>query len=327
MVVQRDYDSEDFKAGYRAGKNRVEASPGTRTGEASVDYNEGYEKGKFEADKADAQAAQEQRVKDLDRNFEGWLLEGNYPQAAEALNAFSPDDIRVRLKRHPESVASLHSGALANPRLGPGSNAATLTLPGTPEVATGGSGGTTAVQGGSNAQAGAAANQPEAIPYGPPTSQPFNTGVQDAENYFPPRHGLPWDQRTDYAAGYESILRKIEQEMQSEQGAGEAGAEGEEKGPKAGLKAGAKTVGGGILDEQAPKLAKRYLGRHIPEVPYFGLFEMATELKGDTPMFNGPTPEWLAAQREALREAMAEHIWSPGEEEEPDASVPDATTR
>lgn len=127
LVVQRDYDSDDFKAGYRDGKNRTDASAGSRTGEAQVDYNEGYQKGSYEADQAEAGAAQAAKVQRLDTNLENWLKEGNYAEAAVNLNEFSPDDIRERLKHHPEAVASLHEAAVGDHRLGPDSNAATLT--------------------------------------------------------------------------------------------------------------------------------------------------------------------------------------------------------
>jgi hypothetical protein len=77
--------------------------------------------------------------------LDGRLYEGiqknsteGYRQAAEALNAFSEEDIRLRLSPAPGpgrrvlsrgQIAAIHVAAREHPRLGPGSNAATFTRP------------------------------------------------------------------------------------------------------------------------------------------------------------------------------------------------------
>jgi hypothetical protein len=54
----------------------------------------------------------------------------DWQRAAELLNGFNVPDILRRLKlRSPDEIANLHAGALANPRVGAGSNVALLTPP------------------------------------------------------------------------------------------------------------------------------------------------------------------------------------------------------
>jgi hypothetical protein len=61
----------------------------------------------------------EERAADLDRNYQGWLAEGNYSEAAEALNGFNLDDINARLgSLSPQQIAEMHLAAVSNPRLG-----------------------------------------------------------------------------------------------------------------------------------------------------------------------------------------------------------------
>jgi hypothetical protein len=60
---------------------------------------------------------------------------GNYRTAAELLNGFSRADVLSRLAVLTEQqVAYLHIGALENPAVGPGSQVAELTAPGTPRA-------------------------------------------------------------------------------------------------------------------------------------------------------------------------------------------------
>lgn len=70
----------------------------------------------------------QERAADLDRNYQGWLAEGNYSEAAESLNGFNLDDINSRLARlTPQQIAELHQAAVSNPHLGPSSNVALVT--------------------------------------------------------------------------------------------------------------------------------------------------------------------------------------------------------
>jgi hypothetical protein len=66
----------------------------------------------------------------LDDDYLAAVRAGDWPRAAELLNGFNIPDIRRRLAaRTPDEIASLHQGALDNPRVGPGSNVAQLTPP------------------------------------------------------------------------------------------------------------------------------------------------------------------------------------------------------
>lgn len=67
----------------------------------------------------------------LVQSFQGWVAEGNWPEAAEALNAFNETDIRHLISDWPEyKIASIHQGALVNERVGPQSQVALLTATG-----------------------------------------------------------------------------------------------------------------------------------------------------------------------------------------------------
>ncbi len=333
LVVQRAYDSEDFKAGYKAAQDRVEEYPGNRTGEAADDYHEGYQKGAYELGMSEAAAAQAEKVKRLDTNFEAWLAEGNYAEAAVNLNEFSPDDIRARIRRHPEAVAKLHSAAVGDRRLGPDSNAAIYAVPEESKAAA-----TTAPVGSTN-------NVPQQRPAGAPTSSAYQQGVDDAWKGVWPRRGLGWDVRPDYAAGYESVLRQLEQgnltppgdaaEVDGMERLKETAVEKLKDQPKEQATTGA--------DWALHKGLEKAAGLELAEAP---LLDMATELKGDTPMREEPTREkpqapgafldprypemariYVRDMREELRKSMAEHIHTDAEDEQPDASVPDATVR
>jgi hypothetical protein len=90
-----------------------------------------------DTDQTPTQTAEE-RSADLDRNFNGWLGEGNYALAAEALNGFDLEDINARLGTLSlEVIAALHQGALDNPRLGGMSQVALATKVDEPAYAEG----------------------------------------------------------------------------------------------------------------------------------------------------------------------------------------------
>jgi len=62
---------------------------------------------------------------------------GSWQDAAEKLNGFNHEDIQRRLAQlTADEVAYLHLGALDNPRVGPQSQVAQLTRPGTPSAST-----------------------------------------------------------------------------------------------------------------------------------------------------------------------------------------------
>ena len=62
---------------------------------------------------------------------------GNFQDAAEKLNGFNREDILSRLAQlTPDEVGYLHLGALGNPRVGPDSQVAQMTKPGTPSAST-----------------------------------------------------------------------------------------------------------------------------------------------------------------------------------------------
>ncbi len=63
-----------------------------------------------------------------DQNYRAAFARGQFEKAAEYLNEFDEQGIKDRLSElGPEDVANLHQGALASPRLGPGSKVARLT--------------------------------------------------------------------------------------------------------------------------------------------------------------------------------------------------------
>jgi hypothetical protein len=139
--------SADYQQGYKDGVSGGDAQPVPRDGDALTDYNEGYAKGHHEFTQQSSSAAgpvaasaptapgaaDADKAADLDRQFKGWEAERNWPLAAEVLNAFNYDDLHARLTAPDmtqDEIASLHQGALDNPRLGRDSQIALLTLPG-----------------------------------------------------------------------------------------------------------------------------------------------------------------------------------------------------
>lgn len=66
----------------------------------------------------------------LEDEYNAAVQGGNWQDAAEKLNGFNRDDILSRLSRlTPDQVANIYQGALTNPRVGPGSQAAQLSDP------------------------------------------------------------------------------------------------------------------------------------------------------------------------------------------------------
>jgi hypothetical protein len=66
----------------------------------------------------------------LEDDYNAAVAAPDWQKAAELLNGMNVAAILTRLKaRSPDEIANLHAGALANPRVGPGSNVALLTPP------------------------------------------------------------------------------------------------------------------------------------------------------------------------------------------------------
>jgi hypothetical protein len=72
-----------------------------------------------------------------DQEYQTAVQSGDWPAAAEWLNGFNREDIQARLAGlTQDQITSLHQGALDNPRVGPQSQIAQLTVPGTPLAST-----------------------------------------------------------------------------------------------------------------------------------------------------------------------------------------------
>ncbi len=72
-----------------------------------------------------------------DQEYQAAVQSGDWLAAAEWLNGFNREDIQARLaKLSPDQITKLHQGALNNPRVGPQSQVALLTEPGTPAAST-----------------------------------------------------------------------------------------------------------------------------------------------------------------------------------------------
>jgi hypothetical protein len=70
---------------------------------------------------------------DLDREYASAVEIGDWPKAAEKLNAFNRNDIDARLaKLSSDEILQLHAGAVANPAVGPDSQVAQMTRKGRP---------------------------------------------------------------------------------------------------------------------------------------------------------------------------------------------------
>ena len=136
--------TQDYNQGYRDGLSGDDAHPGPRDGDAMAEYQEGYDKGHYEFAKKQpgarvpsangtqaapaAPPAGNDPAARLDEQYRGWLAERNWEQAAELLNGFNRNDITKRLAElQPDQVASIHQGALDNPRVGPQSQLALMT--------------------------------------------------------------------------------------------------------------------------------------------------------------------------------------------------------
>lgn len=88
-------------------------------------WQEGALAGREEASQA---WTPEQTHAAIERNFQGWMSEGNYELAAQELNGFSLPEIYAHLDAlAPEKVALLHHGAVSNTKVGRLSNAGLAT--------------------------------------------------------------------------------------------------------------------------------------------------------------------------------------------------------
>ena len=155
-------------------------------------------------------------------------------------------------------------------------------------------------------------------PIGPPVSDAYQRGVDDATNFRSPvTVAKDPSERSDYTNGYESVLRRMEESAKK--------TADEKEGTAKEVGGILKTVGGGIADHQINQQVE-HLVPHSPDIPWFALLEMMTELKGDTPQ---STPEeHIKYMRERLQEIEIEpRQKDPLEDEQPDASIPDATTQ
>ncbi len=153
-----------------------------------------------------------------DQEYQAAVQSGDWQAAAEWLNGFNRVDIQARLaKLSQDQVTSLHQGALDNPRVGPQSQIAQLTEPGTPLASTPPPAASTPPP---PAEATPPASPPAAAPgvdtgpaaavpaqaqQGPdPNSIAYKQGYDDAKNGRPsqPAAVLNEDAIADYNAGY-----------------------------------------------------------------------------------------------------------------------------
>jgi hypothetical protein len=76
---------------------------------------------------------------ELDKAYISAVKKPDWPAAAETLNAFNTEDIQKRIVQlNASQLASLHQGALDNPRVGPQSQIAKLTEPARPAASAAG---------------------------------------------------------------------------------------------------------------------------------------------------------------------------------------------
>jgi len=155
---------------------------------------------------------------DPDQEYQAAVQSGDWQAAAEWLNGFNHEDIQARLaKLSQDQITSLHQGALDNPRVGPQSQIAQLTEPGTPLASTPPPAASTPPPA---AEATPPASPPAAAPgvdtgpaaavpaqaqQGPdPNSLAYKQGYDDAKNGRPsqPAAVLNEDAIADYNAGY-----------------------------------------------------------------------------------------------------------------------------
>jgi hypothetical protein len=95
----------------------------------------------FSVDNDTTTSVAESAAPSLDQQYTAALRSaretGNWQDAAEKLNGFNYEDIQERLAQlSDEEVGYLHLGALDNPRVGPQSQVAQMTAPGTPRAST-----------------------------------------------------------------------------------------------------------------------------------------------------------------------------------------------
>lgn len=159
----------------------------------------------------------------------------------------------------------------------------------------------------------------------PERLQAYDLGVNDAKNFAPPREGLDIAYIAPYRAGYNSVLRKLEDATPA--------AHTDEKGedPVEAVTSAGVTLMAHSADKAAAEGAEhaaKTAGKAIPtDIPVAGLIEMATELKSDTPMMTEEDyrasprehpAEYVAVRRRDLDEAMVKRV-----EENRDAPIPE----
>lgn len=132
-----DTSSADYQQGYQDGLNGGDANPSPRAGDALENYTQGYAAGHAEFSRkslsdpvpnSPGPNSSDGPDLTLDQKYRAALNNEDWQQAAEFLNQFSREDIQSRLSElTPDMVASIHQGALDNPRVGPNSLVAQMT--------------------------------------------------------------------------------------------------------------------------------------------------------------------------------------------------------
>jgi Domain of unknown function (DUF4157) len=118
--------ADPWQAGYNDGRAQPDATlsaPSPYAPDAQTVYLEGVLAGQEVARGTRPDPAHE-----LDDRYGKALLAKDWESAAEALNGFNSTDIKQRLAQlSPDEIASLHEGAINNPRVGPDSQVAKMT--------------------------------------------------------------------------------------------------------------------------------------------------------------------------------------------------------
>ncbi|HZR21034.1 MAG TPA: hypothetical protein VFE51_27370 [Verrucomicrobiae bacterium] len=127
-----DAGSADYQQGYQDGLSGGDENPSPRAGDALEQYSRGYAEGHEEFSRKNSSDpgpnSSEGPPLTLDQKYRAAVQNEDWQQAAEFLNGFSREDIQSRLSElTPDMVASLHQGALDNPRLGSNSQVAQMT--------------------------------------------------------------------------------------------------------------------------------------------------------------------------------------------------------
>jgi hypothetical protein len=124
--------SPDYQQGYQDGLSGGKANALPRAGDALDQYDQGYAQGHDEFSRKSSSDpgpnSSEGPPLSLDQKYRAAVQNEDWQQAAEFLNGFSREDIQSRLSElTPDMVASIHQGALDNPRVGPNSQVAQMT--------------------------------------------------------------------------------------------------------------------------------------------------------------------------------------------------------